>query len=101
MITNDRTIVFFRVNKTQPNKVVGDVSDIVDGSKSIGKAIDYAGGNFTQVRVIDLSDVLEEELRSGVKRVRVPTQSDPLYDGLLSGKITVTEAQLLNYVEVV
>lgn len=101
MSKRDRTIVFFRVNKVQPPVVIGDVCDIVDGKKSIGKAIDFAGGDFTQVRVTDLSEELEEELIIGIKRVRVPTEDDPLYNGLVSGKITVTEAQLLNYVEVV
>lgn len=101
MSIRDRTIVFFRVNKTQPKKSIGDVSDIVDGTKTIGKAIDFAGGDFTQVRVTDLSTKLEEELRSGIKRVRIPALNDPLYDGLLSGKITITESQLLNYVEAV
>ena len=97
----DLTIVFFRVNKIQPPKLIGDVSDIVDGKKSIGKACDFAGGDFTQVRVTDLSEELEEELRTGIKRVRVPTEEDPLYKGLLTGKIKVTEKQLLDYVEVV
>lgn len=101
MIKNDKTIVFFRKSSIQPPKAIGDISDIVDGTKSIGAPIDVTGGLYTQVRVTDLSEELEEELRIGAKKVRVPTTEDPMYNALLSGKITITEAELLPYVEVV
>ena len=100
-MTNDRTIVVFRVNKAQPLSKIGDVCDIVEGAKSIGKAIDFAGGLFTQIRVTDLSEDLEEDLKEKTKKLIIPNQDDPFYVGLLSGKITVTEDQLLNYVELI
>lgn len=101
MVINDRIITFFRVSKLQPSKAVGDISDITEGNKSIGTAIDFTGGDFTQVRVINLSEKLEEDLRCGVKRIRIPTKDDPMYDNLLSGMVTVEESQLLQYVEVI
>lgn len=101
MRTNDRNIVFFRVDMIQPPVKIGDICDIVDGTKSIGKYCDFAGGLFTQVRVTDLSEELEEDLKVGVKRIIVPTITDPMYKHLLTGKVEIKESQLLPYVEVV
>ncbi len=99
MTVNDRTITLFRVDKVQPPKKVGDLSDITDGTKSIGAAIDVALGNFAPIRVTDLSEELEEDLRSRTKYIRVLTPADSIYAEWLTGQVTVTEAQLLAYIE--
>jgi len=100
-MANDRTIVFFRVAMVQPPQRIGDICDIIDGTRSPGKAHESVGGLFTQVRVTDLSEELEEELREGIKKLRIPEVTDPFYTALLSGKIIVNEADLLTYVEAV
>ncbi len=97
-----RNIIVFRVNKAQPKRFIGDISDIIDSDQYVGTKVDIIGEDFAQVIVDDMDEQLEEDFRSGIKRLKAPTYDNPLYAALLThGKVTVTKELLLQYVEAV
>lgn len=87
----DRCIVVFKHSKVQPPVQEGDISDITDGSKSLGVAIPRENEEYFQIRVPDLSEEVEEELRSGLVKV--------VEGSLKASYTTMTEARLLLMLE--
>lgn len=97
----------FVFRRSSHDHATGDVIDILPAQRSGGNQVDIENGFYTIITVTDLTDKLAEELLTRVKRLRAPKADDPLYHALLpsgdgkAGCITVDEATLLNYVEVV
>jgi len=96
-----RKLVVLRQNKPNINKVIGDVIDSLDLVVYEGVEVETVAKSFVRVIVNDLDEVLETELLSGVKRLRISDTSDPFYTELLNnGILTTDNSTLLNYVEV-
>lgn len=96
-----KKLIILREDKPSINKVIGDVIDSLPVSTYEGVEVEVVGKVFVRV-IVDINEELEEELLSGVKRLRSPDLSDPFYQELLSkGILTTDEPTLLNYVEIV
>ena len=97
-----KKLIILREDKPNINKMIGDVIDSLAMTTYEGVEVEKVGKTFVRVVVTDLDKVLEEELLTGVKRLRSPDLEDPFYQELLStGIITTNNAALLSYVEVI
>jgi len=97
-----KKLIVLRQNKPNINKVIGDVIDSLDVTTFEGVEVNKIGETFVRIVVIDLDETLEEELLTGIKRLRSPDLTDPFYQELLStGTITTDNDTLIKYVEVI
>lgn len=97
-----RKLIILREDKPATGKHLGDVIDSIPVEQFEGKEVVIVGKHFVRVHVSDLSDKLEDELKSGIKKLRSPDVNDPFYQELLTTNVVHTdELTLLNYVEVV
>lgn len=96
-----RKLIILREDKPATGKYLGDVIDSIPLDQFEGKEVVIVGKHFVRVCVSDLSESLEEELKSGAKKLRSPDVNDPFYQELLQTSIVSTDEEtLLNYVEV-
>ena len=97
-----KKLIVLRQNKPNIGKVIGDVIDSLEITTFNGIEVNKIGENFVCIVVVDLDEDLEEELLSGVKRLRSPDLTDPFYQELLStGTITTDNETLINYIEAI
>lgn len=91
--------IILRVNKPNVNKIIGDVIDSLPVDVFEGTEVNILHKDYVKV-IATISEELNEELLSGVKRYRSPDFSDPFYVELLtSGCIETDEQTLINYIE--
>jgi hypothetical protein len=98
---NSRVMIIIR--QAKPNKAIGYIETILPSNQYIGKNVNKSNGSFAAIYVVDLPLILENELLSQIKKLKVPAESDPMYSGLKSddnfiGSITVNTATLLPYI---
>lgn len=91
--------IILRVDKPNIGKVIGDVIDSLPLETFEGKEVNTLHKDYVKV-VAAISEELNEELLSGIKRYKKPDIEDPFYIELLtSGTISANETTLINYIE--
>ncbi len=92
-------IIVLRKDNPIIGKFIGDVIDIIPMNNFEGKEVEKQGQSYIRIYCSNLSQELADELKSGEKSFIPPSNDDPYYSELLTGKIEVNEYQLLPYLE--
>lgn len=104
MPTNKRVVIYLRNALSNISKVKGDVIDILPFDRFTGVDVEKEGGIFSLLIVNNLDLALEEELKEGLKRIKLPDIGDPNYNqfvnnGGKSNQTTMGAVPFINYIE--